>query len=141
MRKYLLLLPLMAILFSSCSESYSREEITGYCTSTLPQYESAGGEKYSVLPAEGGTIQIRVESTHSFVMTSIPQEACEFTAYGVVNFSKEGVALVATYHNVLINPNTTNKGRYVSITAKQRHNPDIVTTIPFYQPAQATPGL
>ncbi len=136
MKKFLLMLPLVAILISSCSEGYSLEQISSYCVTELEKYEIPSGESIGVLSADGGKITISVTSTHSYVMNSDPAGVFEFTAYGVVNFSQEGVALIETWHEVQVNPNTTGKPREVRIMAKQRHNPEMVTSILFYQPAQ-----
>ncbi len=127
MKKYLfLMLPLVAILFSACSEGYSLEKIEAYYVTNEDK----------ILDANGETITIMVASTHSYVMKSEPSDACSFLRNGVVTYSQEGVAIMEVEHEVGINPNTTGQGREVIITATHRHNPEIITSLLFYQPAQ-----
>lgn len=127
MKKYLLLLlPMMAILLSACSKGYSLEMIEAdYVTN-----------EDKILKAEGENIVINVASTHSYIMTSVPSGACEFRNSGVVPYTKEGVAVIELEHEVQINPNTSGEDREIRIFARHRRNPEIVTSILFYQPAQ-----
>ncbi len=125
MRKYLLLLPMMATLFSACSQGYSWEIISADYVSN----------RDGILNPNGGEITIKVASTHSFVMTAEPSDACDFVSNGVVNYSQEGVALLELNHLVGVKPNPTNTDRLIVIYAKQRHNPEIQTSLLFNQPA------
>lgn len=128
MKKYLLLLlPMVVILLSSCSKGYSLEMIDAdYVTN-----------EDKILKAEGENIIINVASTHSYIMTSVPSDACTFRNNGVVPYTKEGVAIIEIEHEVQVNPNTSGENREVCIFARHRRNPEIVTSILFYQPAQA----
>lgn len=127
MKKYLFLLfPVMVILLSACSKGYSLEAIEAdYVTN-----------RDMILPAEGGTITIKVSSTHSYVMSADPAGSMDFVRNGIVTIAPEGVAIVDMKHDVQVNPNTSGEGRQVRIYARQTHNPDIVTSLLFYQPAQ-----
>lgn len=128
MKKYLLLLfPMVVILLSSCSKGYSLEMIDAdYVTN-----------EDKILKAEGENIIINVASTHSYIMTSVPSGACTFRNNGVVPYTKDGVAIIEIEHEVQVNPNTSGENREVCIFARHRRNPEIVTSILFYQPAQA----
>lgn len=126
MKKYLFLfLPVMAILLSACSNGYSLEYI----------YADYVTNKNQILSADGGIVTIKISSTHSYVMTSEPADAVEFSSNGVVKYSHEGVSVVDLDHDVLVSPNTSGKAREVRIFARQRHNQEIVTSLLFYQPA------
>lgn len=131
MKKYLLLLlPMAAVLFSACSKGYSLEMIEAdYVTN-----------EDKILKAEGENIVFKVSSTHSYIMTSVPSDACTFRNNGVVPYTKEGVAIVELEHEVKVNPNTSGENREVRIFARHRRNPEIVTSILFYQPSQVKEG-
>ncbi len=126
MKKYFpLLLSILTVLISACSNEYSWEYINASCPTNQDRILKPGGDD----------LVIDVESTHSFVFTSDPSEACDFINDGVVTYDKEGVALVKKSYLVGVKANPTNLGREIRIYAKQKHNPNILTSIIFYQPA------
>ncbi len=122
----LLLLPLLAMVFSACSEDYSKEQIESFYVDPIN----------GVLKAEGQDFTIKVASTHSYVLTAQPADACDFVANGVVEFDKEGVAIMEINNLISVKPNTTDKVRLIAITATHRHNQEMQTTIFFHQSAQ-----
>lgn len=92
--------------------------------------------------AEGETIRFKVLSTHSYVLTANPSDACTFENNGEVTINDEGRELNERVHEVTITPNTTGEVREIHITAtlknkenisdKENHTIDLV----YYQPAQ-----
>lgn len=126
MKKYLFfMLPLVAMLFMSCSKEISYEYIeASYVT-------PAEG----LIPADGGEITIKVASTHSFKLSS-PSSAFSFFKDGIVNYSQDGVAVVETEHTVHVAPNETGKERHLFIVANHLRNPDMETSLVFLQPAK-----
>lgn len=126
MKKYLiLLLPLVAMLFMSCDKEISCEFINA----------SYVAPAEGLIPAEGGEIEIKVASTHSFKLSS-PSSDFSFFRDGVVDYSHDGVAVVETNHRVHVTPNKTGEERHLFIVASHLYNPDMKSTLVFLQPAK-----
>ena len=124
--RILFVLPLMALLLTSCVKEVSFESISmEYVT-----------PKDEILPAEGGEITIKVISTHSFRMSST-SSAFSFFKDGIVNYSKDGVAVVESNHNVHVSPNNTGEARTLYITAQHLTNDEMSASLQFIQPAVA----
>ena len=121
--RILFVLPLMAFLLTSCVKEVSFESIS--MEHVTPKDE--------ILPAEGGEITIKVISTHSFRMSS-PSSAFSFFKDGIVNYSKDGVAVVESNHNVHVSPNNTGEVRMLYITAQHLNNDEMCASIRFVQP-------
>lgn len=124
MKKTFIALVSAFALFCSCSDDQSFKSIT-------MDYVSPDN---GVIPAEGGEIEIKVNSTHSFQMTS-SSAAFSFFRDGMVNYDKDGVAIVTTSHKVNVTPNTTGSERRLSIIATQLSNADMRASLQFIQPA------
>lgn len=124
-KRLLLLLPFLAVLFVSCDKTISNEMIQ-------LSYETPNN---GVIPAEGGEIIVVAESTHSFQMSST-SSAFSFFQEGKVKYDKEGVAIVETRHTIYVAPNETGKEREMHIVARHLHNPEILSTLNFVQPAK-----
>ena len=121
--RILFVLPLMALLLTSCVKGVSLESIS-------MEYVTPEDE---ILPAEGGEITIKVVSTHSFKMSST-SSAFSFFKDGLVNYSKDGVAVVETQHNVHVAPNNTDEVRILYITAQHLNHDEMCASIRFVQP-------
>lgn len=122
-KTFIFLISLFAFL-SSCTDSPTLESLSmSYVT-----------PENGVIPASGGEITISATSTHSFQMTS-NSTALSFFKDGLVNFSKEGVALVTTTHSINVTPNETGAERQLTIIATHLQNPDITASLRFVQPA------
>lgn len=125
-KRLLLLLPFLAVLLASCDKTVSNEFIQ----------MSYNTPENGVIAAEGGEIIINVESTHSFQMSS-NSSAFSFFQDGLVRYDKDGVAIVETVHTVYVAPNETGKERELSIVARHLHNPEILSSLNFIQPAKS----
>lgn len=92
--------------------------------------------------AEGETIRFKVLSTHSYVLTVNPSDACTFENNGEVTIDDEGRELNERVHEVTVTPNTTGELREIHITAtlkKGENNADTegrIVDLVYYQPAQ-----
>lgn len=126
MKKYLFfVLPLVAMLFMSCDNEMSYEYIdASYVTPAN-----------AVLPAEGGEIEIKVASTHSFKLSS-PSSAFSFFRDGIVNLSQDGVAVVETNHTVHVSANESGAERQLYVVATHLRNTDMSASLVFVQPAK-----
>lgn len=124
-KRLLFILPLLVLLFVSCDKTISREEIS-------MSYNTPAN---SILPAEGGEITINVASTHSFRLSS-SSSAMSFFKEGLVTYDKEGVAIVETTHTINVAPNETTEEKEMIVVARQLHNPEILSSLVFIQPAK-----
>ena len=124
--RILFVLPLMAFLLTSCVKEVSLESIS--MEHVTPVNE--------ILPDEVGEITIKVFSTHSFRMSS-PSSAFSFFKDGIVNYTKDGVAVVESNHNVHVSPNNTGETRTLYITAQHMLNDEMSASLMFVQPAVA----
>lgn len=126
-KRLLFILPLMAMLLLSCDNAISHHEIK--ITFDTPNN--------SIIPAEGGEIIINVASTHSFKLSS-NSSAMSFFKDGLVNYDKDGVAIVETKHTINVDSNKTKKERELIVVARQLSNPEILSSLVFIQPALET---
>ena len=124
--RILFVLPLMAFLLTSCVKEVSLESIS--MEHVTPENE--------ILPAEGGEITIKVISTHSFRMSS-PSSAFSFFKDGIVNYTKDGVAVVESNNNVHVSPNNPGEARTLYMTAHHQTNDEMSASLMFVQPAVA----
>ncbi|MBR5576264.1 MAG: hypothetical protein IKW22_03130 [Bacteroidaceae bacterium] len=120
--RILFVLPLMALLFSSCLKEISYETID------MEYVTPSNG----LIPAEAGEITIRVISTHSFRMSST-SSAFSFFKDGLVNYSKDGVRPVGTEHTVNVSANNDSLSRVLFIQATHLGNSEITSSLPFLQ--------
>ena len=124
--RILFLLPMIAFLLNSCVKEVSFESIS--MEHVTPKDE--------ILPAEGGEITIKVISTHSFRMSST-SSAFSFFKDGIVPYTKDGVAVMESNHNVHVSPNNTGETRTLFITAQHLTNDEMSASLMFVQPAVA----
>lgn len=120
---HLLLLSFLAITLFGCDEKMTFEQISmDYVNPEI-----------GVIGADGGEITLSVASTHSFRLTTNCPSDVFFFRDGVVDYDKNGVALVTTNHAVSVGKNTGNTPREIHIYAKQQHNAEMSAVLIYLQ--------
>lgn len=122
----LFLLPVLAMFLFGCDQEMTLEHIS---------MNFVNPDK-SIINSDGGEIQFAVTSTHSFGLTTNCPSDVSFFRDGEVNYNRDGVALVTTYHNAHVSQNTGDTRREVHIYATQNLNQDISASLIYFQAAK-----